>query len=154
MKMVISRAISRQQTIFYSRVGRNITIHSTDNFLSLGYHILTNSEVDVQTFCVILSCNVHHTISCHYIMYNLPHMSICYQLSVLIFRDIFHFVPFPYIYIVPCQAHPALVKSGSNVRSVSFENFSRYLLLKSLTPCLVAARSPGWVCWRAHLAGM
>ncbi len=22
-----------------------------------------------------------------------------------------------------------------------------------LTPCLVAARSPGWVCWRAHLAG-
>ncbi len=23
----------------------------------------------------------------------------------------------------------------------------------SLAPCLVAARSPGWVCWRPHLAG-
>ena len=24
---------------------------------------------------------------------------------------------------------------------------------RSLAPCLVAARSPGWVCWRPHLAG-
>ncbi len=41
-----------------------------------------------------------------------------------------------------CQADPALVKSGPNVRSVS------------LTLCLVAAGSPGWVCRRPRLAGM
>ena len=28
-----------------------------------------------------------------------------------------------------------------------------HFFLKSLTPCLVAAGSPGWVCWRPHLAG-
>ncbi len=59
-------------------------------------------------------------------------------------------------YIVTCQAHPVLVKSGSSVRSVSFLNFYRSTsewTKGSLTPCLVAARSPGWICWRPHLAG-
>ncbi len=46
------------------------------------------------------------------------------------------------IYIVTCQAHPVLVKKANKVCG-SF-------LLKSLAPCLVAARA---VCWRPRLAG-
>ena len=60
--------------------------------------------------------------------------------------------------IVTCQAHPVLVKSGSNVRfRFSFKIFlstcerTKGSLTKgSLAPCLVAARA---VRWRPRLAG-
>ncbi len=51
--------------------------------------------------------------------------------------------------IVTCQAHPALVKKANQMCG----SFLFFLNLVSLASCLVAARSPGWVCWRPHLAG-
>ncbi len=47
------------------------------------------------------------------------------------------------IYIVTCQAHPVLVKTGQMYGLCLF--FFKFFLGKgSLNPCLVAARSPGW----------
>ncbi len=53
------------------------------------------------------------------------------------------------VYSIYCDVPgwPRLSKNGSNVRGVSFSNFSRSTCERtkgSLTLCLVAARSPGW----------
>ncbi len=68
------------------------------------------------------------------------------NIRTLVTEDMSSMLTF-YKNIVTCKAHPVLVKRANQVWSTCGRTKG------SLAPCLVAARSPGWVYWRPHLAG-